>query len=78
MLNSVLNAGWYWRDAYSETLERQQEKESEVQVLKKNYESEMKTMREEMNQQFSHIMSMIQNNPKLANVKPEALAKKKI
>ena len=35
-------------------------------------------MREEMNQQFSHIMSMIQNNPKLANVKPEALAKKKI
>jgi hypothetical protein len=62
-------------DAYSETLEKQQEKESEVQVLKKNYESEMKTMREEMNQQFSHIMSLIQDNPKLAKVKPEVLAR---
>jgi hypothetical protein len=32
-----------------------------------------KSMREEMNKQFSQIMSMIQQNPKLAQVKPEAL-----
>ena len=33
-------------------------------------------MREEMNKQFSQIMSMIQQNPQLAQVKPEALIKK--
>jgi len=31
-------------------------------------------MHEEMNQQFNQIMSMIQHNPTLANVKPEVLA----
>ena len=35
----------------------------------------MKVMREEMNQQFSQIMSMIQQNPILAQVKPETLTK---
>ena len=35
-------------------------------------------MREEMNQQFSQIMSMIQQNPKLAQVKPEALLNRKV
>jgi len=65
-------------DAYNETLEKQQEKESEVQELKQRYEQDMKSMREEMNQQFSQIMSMIQQNPKLAQVKPEALTNKKI
>jgi len=38
----------------------------------------MKAMHEEMNQQFSQIMSMIQQNPKLAEVKSEALIEKKI
>ena len=33
-------------------------------------------MREEMNKQFAQIMSMIQQNPQLAQVKPEALTKK--
>jgi hypothetical protein len=36
----------------------------------------MKTMREEMTQQFSQIMSIIQQNPKLSQVKPEVLTKK--
>jgi integrase len=63
-------------DAYNESLEKQQEKESEVQTLKEKYEQEMKAMREEMNQQLSQIMSMIQQNPKLAQIKPEALIKK--
>jgi hypothetical protein len=35
-------------------------------------------MREEMNQQFSQIMSMIQQNPKLARIKPEVLVTKEI
>jgi hypothetical protein len=35
-------------------------------------------MREEMNQQFSEIMSMIQQNPKLAYIKPDALTKKRM
>jgi hypothetical protein len=63
-------------DAYNETLEKQQEKESEVILLKEKYEQDMKAMREEMNQQFTQIMSMIQQNPKLAQVKPEALTEK--
>jgi integrase/recombinase XerD len=65
-------------DAYSETLENQKEKESEVQILKEKYEQDVKSMREEMNHQFSSIMSIIQQNPKLAQIKPEALTKKKI
>jgi hypothetical protein len=36
----------------------------------------MKAMREEMNQQFSQIMSMIQQNPKLVQIKPEVLTEK--
>jgi hypothetical protein len=63
-------------DAYYETLEKQQEKESEVQKLQQKYEQDIKSMREEMNQQFTQIMSMIQQNPKLAQLKPEALARK--
>ena len=63
-------------DAYSETLEKQQEKESGVQKLQEKYEQDMKSMREEMNQQFGQIMSMIQQNPKLAQIKPEVLSKK--
>jgi hypothetical protein len=35
------------------------------QVMKTKYEIDMKAMREEMNQ-FNQIMSMIQQNPKLA------------
>src|SRR5215216_716294 len=65
-------------DAYSETLEKQQEKDSEVQVLKQKYEQEMKSMREEMNQQLLQIMSMIQQNIQLAYIKPEALTTKKM
>ena len=65
-------------DAYNETLEKQQEKDSEVQILKRKYERDMDTMRKEMNQQFGHIMSMIQQNTQLAFVKPEALTQKTI
>jgi hypothetical protein len=60
-------------DAYEETLEEQKRKESEVQILKEKYEQDMKSMREDMNKQFGQVMEMIQQNPTLANVKPEAL-----
>jgi hypothetical protein len=65
-------------DAYSETIEEKQQKESEVKELKEKYEQDMKSMREEMNQQFAQIMSMIQQNPQLAQIKPESLAKKEL
>jgi hypothetical protein len=65
-------------DAYNETLEKQQERESEVKRLQDKYEQDMKAMREEMNQQFNQIMSMIQQNPHLAQIKPDALTRKKL
>ncbi|MGB6673472.1 MAG: hypothetical protein WBE34_13650 [Candidatus Nitrosopolaris sp.] len=46
--------------------------------MQEKYEQDMKVMREEMNQQFNQILSLIQKNPLLAQVKPEALANKKM
>lgn len=54
------------------------EKDSEIQAMKMKYEQDMKVMREEINQQFNQIMSMIQQNPKLAQIKPEVLGVKKL
>jgi integrase len=54
------------------------DKERETQVMQQKHEQDMKDMREEMNKQFSQIMSMIQQNPILAQVKPEALTKKEV
>ena len=63
-------------DAYEETLQDQRNKESEVQTLKVKYEQDMRSMREEMREQFERIMSVIHQNPQLAQVKTEALTKK--
>jgi hypothetical protein len=52
------------------------EKDREMRAIKEKYEQDLQTMREETNQRFNQIMSMIQLNPKLAHVKPEALIKK--
>jgi integrase/recombinase XerD len=46
-------------DAYSETLDKQHEKESEVQVLRQKYERDMKSMRQEMENRFQQILSKI-------------------
>ena len=48
------------------------ELEKENNVLK----VEINSIREEMNKQFTKIMSMIQQNPLLAYIKPEALKEK--
>jgi hypothetical protein len=66
-------------DAYEETLKEQEERHSEVRTLKEKYEQDMKSMKEmqeKMNNQFTQVMEMIQQNPSLANVKPEVLTKK--
>ena len=58
--NSVLNAGMVLTyDAYNETLEKQQEKESEIQKMQQKYEHDMKTMREEMQSKFQQILTKI-------------------
>jgi integrase len=36
------------------------QKQSEIEIMKENYEKDMKAMREEMHQQFNHIISLIQ------------------
>jgi integrase/recombinase XerD len=63
-------------DAFEETLEEQKKKESEVQAMKVKHEEDMKSMRDEMDKKFEMLMSAIQQNPQLAQVKPEALTKK--
>ena len=65
-------------DAYSETIEEKQQNESEVKKLKDKYEQDLKLVRQEMTQQFTQIMTMIQKNPQLAQIKPESLAKKEL
>jgi integrase/recombinase XerD len=63
-------------DAWQEVQEEQKKKESEVQSLKEKYELDMKSIREDMDKQFTRVMELIRENPKLARVKPEALVKK--
>jgi integrase/recombinase XerD len=46
-------------DAYSETLEKEQQRGSEVQNLKVKYEVDLKAMREEMERKFQQILTKI-------------------
>jgi hypothetical protein len=59
-------------DAYNETIEKEQKRESELYDLKKKLE----TVQEEQNRKFNLLMTMIQKEPKLANIKPEVLISK--
>jgi integrase/recombinase XerD len=61
--------------AFDEIKEAENKK---IQQIQDKYEQDMKAMSEEMNQKFSQIMSMIQQNPKLAQVKPAVLVEKTI
>ena len=47
-----------------------------IHAIEEGYKQDIKHVREEMNQQFSQIMSMIQQNRHLAYIKPEVLTKK--
>jgi integrase len=55
-------------DAYSETLEKQQEKESEMQKLKQKYEQDLKLMREEMRETVKNELAQLMNR-----IKPEII-----
>jgi hypothetical protein len=46
-------------DAYNETVEEKQQKESEVKQLKDRYEQDMKLMREEMEDKFQQVLAKI-------------------
>lgn len=63
-------------DAYNETLEKENLRESELKQLKEKYELDLEAIREETSQKFNQIMAMIQQNPQLAQIKPEVLASK--
>ena len=52
-----------------------QEKEEKIQKLEQKYENDMKMLREDMTNQLSEMMLMIQQNPKLSYIKPEILEK---
>jgi integrase len=52
------------------------EKDRELQDMKEKHESEIESIREETNQKFNQIMTMIQQNPQLAQVKPDVLVSK--
>jgi hypothetical protein len=63
-------------DAYNETLENENLRESVLKQLKEKYESDLEAVREETSQKFNQIMAMIQQNPQLANIKPQVLINK--
>lgn len=46
-----------------------------IQTLQQKYEQDMNAMREEMNQRFTQIISLVQQNPVLAQVKPNVSLK---
>jgi integrase len=72
-LESHLAAKIIEQDALKKQVERLQlEKQNETLAMQQKYEQEMKDMREQMN----HIISLIQQNPVLAQVKPKALLSK--
>jgi len=53
------------------------EKDKEMQAMKEKYEQDIQAIREETNQRFNQIISMIQQNPILAHVKPNILLEKR-
>ena len=51
-------------------------KEKRIETLQQKYENDIKTLIEDMNNQLSQIMLIIQQNPKLSNIKPVSLLEK--
>ncbi|HET9807119.1 MAG TPA: hypothetical protein VFP49_09440 [Nitrososphaeraceae archaeon] len=52
------------------------EEDRKLKILEEKHFKEINLIREEMNNQFNQIISMIQQNPLLANVKPDKLKNK--
>ena len=53
------------------------EKDRKLKILEEKHSKEINSIREEMNNQFNQIISMIQQNPLLAQVKTDVLINKK-
>jgi len=51
-------------------------REMELEQENRDLKLSIRSIREEMNQHFAQVMSMIQQNPQLAQIKPEVLTKK--
>jgi hypothetical protein len=49
------------------------QEDKKLNDLKHSYENDMKSIRDSMKEQFTKIFAMIQQNPKLSQVKPEIL-----
>ncbi len=49
-----------------------------LKSISETHKQEMKAMREEINSQFDLIMSIIRQNPKLSQIKPEALLRNSV
>ena len=62
-------------DAFDEIKEAEN---SRLHILEEKHRQQMKDLEEKMDLQFKQIMSMVQQNPTLAQLKPEVLTKKKI
>jgi hypothetical protein len=61
---------------YSAFDEIKKAEEIKMQAIRDKHEKDMKLMRDEMHRNFSHLISLIQNNPLLNNIKPEVLSNK--
>jgi integrase/recombinase XerD len=61
-------------DAFDEI---EKTEDSKLQAIEQKHQEDMELLRNEMNQQFSQILSIIQQNPMLAYVKPDALVNKR-
>jgi integrase len=53
-------------------------KQDEIEIMEKRHKEEMECIKEEMHQRYNYVISMIQQNPTLAQVKPEALSRKSV
>ena len=59
-------------EAYDEIKENEDKR---IKILEQKYENTIETIREEMDQRFNNILSLISANPKLVNVKTDILEK---
>ncbi|MGA7369284.1 MAG: site-specific integrase [Nitrososphaeraceae archaeon] len=62
----------------TKTLTREMELEKENKELKEKYDRDMDSIRHELDQKFAMILSLIKENPKLAQIKPNVLITKQL
>ncbi len=60
-------------EAFDEIKEQEDKK---LNLLKQKYDQDISSLKNEMNDRFTQIISLIQQNPVLAHIKPESLYSK--